>query len=135
MSFGGNDPKSRALQRQIAGHKQRCKALPELKPGEADDLVTAYLRSNSITQCPTRFAEASPNLASPYSIHRSVAELATLVLGHAKSQIADTAETLIQVERKREYRRSYNRVYRARQRITRKAQKIANEWEQRLSAI
>jgi len=37
-------------------HRERCKKLPPLRPGECERLIAAYLEGRSITACPTRFA-------------------------------------------------------------------------------
>jgi len=37
-------------------HRRRCERLPALEAGEADRLIAAFLSTNSITVCPTRYA-------------------------------------------------------------------------------
>jgi hypothetical protein len=37
-------------------HRLRCKSLPPMQAGEANNLVAAFLASKSITHCPTRYA-------------------------------------------------------------------------------
>jgi hypothetical protein len=37
---------------------QRCKQLPPLRVGEAEELVAAFLASRSVTTCPVRYATA-----------------------------------------------------------------------------
>jgi hypothetical protein len=36
-------------------HRLRCKQLPPMRAGEAERLVAAFLATNSITACPTRY--------------------------------------------------------------------------------
>ena len=42
--------------KEAFAHKQRCKALPSLQPGEREHLVTAFLAVRSMTVCPARYA-------------------------------------------------------------------------------
>ena len=37
---------------------QRCKKLPPLQVGEAEELVAAFLAGHSLTTCPVRYATA-----------------------------------------------------------------------------
>jgi hypothetical protein len=46
--FGGLTTKAHA-------HRLRCKQLPPIQAGEAERLVEAFLATNSITACPTRY--------------------------------------------------------------------------------
>ena len=36
-------------------HRERCRALPPLRPGEVDRLVAEFLANRVVTQCPTMF--------------------------------------------------------------------------------
>jgi hypothetical protein len=40
-------------QRQAAAHRQRCRRLPPLRLGEAEQLVAKFLADRPVTQCPT----------------------------------------------------------------------------------
>jgi hypothetical protein len=40
-------------QRNAAAHRQRCRGLPPLRRGEAEQLVARFLADRQITQCPT----------------------------------------------------------------------------------
>jgi hypothetical protein len=37
-------------------HRQRCKALPPVQPGEAERLTAEFLANRGVTSCPTRYA-------------------------------------------------------------------------------
>jgi len=37
-------------------HRQRCKSLPALQPGESERLMAAFLAGRGVTLCPARYA-------------------------------------------------------------------------------
>jgi hypothetical protein len=46
-------------------HRQRCKNLPQIQPGEAERLMADFLANRRVTACPTRYAapiEQQPRL-------------------------------------------------------------------------
>jgi hypothetical protein len=47
-------PETRTPEEQA--HRRRCKSLPPIQAGEADDLMAAFLATRSVTLCPTRYA-------------------------------------------------------------------------------
>ena len=47
-------PQTRTAEDQA--HRQRCKRLPPMLAGEANNLMAAFLATRSVTLCPTRYA-------------------------------------------------------------------------------
>jgi len=48
---------ARDTRRRLA-HMERCRALPRIQPGEAEDLVAAFIAARGITQCPPAYVVA-----------------------------------------------------------------------------
>ena len=40
---------------KVAAHRQRCRALPPLRRGEAEQLVAKFLAEREVTQCPPAY--------------------------------------------------------------------------------
>jgi hypothetical protein len=47
-------------------HRQRCKTLPSMQPGEAERLTADFLANRRVTLCPTRYAAPIEQL--PYFV-------------------------------------------------------------------
>ena len=51
--------------KEAFAHKQRCKTLPPLQPGEHERLVTAFLAVRSVTVFPARYAAPVEHCPQP----------------------------------------------------------------------
>ena len=40
---------------EALAHRQRCRSLPPLRPGEAENLLADFLATRGVTVCPTRY--------------------------------------------------------------------------------
>lgn len=43
--------------RKVA-HSERCRALPAMRPGEAEQLTAAFIAARGVTQCPPAYVAA-----------------------------------------------------------------------------
>jgi hypothetical protein len=46
-------------------HRVRCRSLPPIQAGEAEQLMAAFLATRRVTDCPTRYATAMQQGAAP----------------------------------------------------------------------
>jgi hypothetical protein len=44
------------LAQKAHAHRQRCRSLPPIQPGEAERLLAGFLATRRVTACPTRYA-------------------------------------------------------------------------------
>jgi hypothetical protein len=59
------------LPRTAFAHRQRCKRLSPIQPGEAEHLVANFLASRTVTVCPARYAapvEQRPHLTQSHGL-------------------------------------------------------------------
>ena len=54
-----------AAQARRWAHKQRCSALPPMRPGEAEDMVAAFIAARGVTQCPPAYAATVQQMLPP----------------------------------------------------------------------